>query len=36
MANLDKASRELFRRQPDECFSSIPTLWQHCYRQKER
>lgn len=36
MANLDKASRELFRRQPDECFPSIPSLWQHCYRQKER
>ena len=34
MANLDKASRQLFQRQPDECFPSIPSLWQHCFRQK--
>ena len=35
MSNLTKASRELFKRQPDECFPSLTALWEHCQRQKE-
>ncbi len=35
MQNLTKASRELFKRQPDECFESLTALWEHCQRQKE-
>jgi hypothetical protein len=36
MANLDKAHRELFRREPDECFESFETLYRHCRGQHER
>jgi hypothetical protein len=36
MANLKMASRELFRRQPDDSFPSIPSLSEHCHRQKQR
>ena len=35
MQNLTKASGELFRRQPDECFESLTALSEHCRRQKE-
>ena len=35
MSNLTDASRELFKRQPDECFPSLTALWEHCQRQKE-
>ena len=35
MSNLTKASRELFKRQPDECFPSLTALSEHCQRQKE-
>ena len=36
MSNLTNAHRELFRRQPDECFSSLSALWQRCHEQKEQ
>ena len=36
MANLKMASRELFRRQPDESFQDLRSLWEHCHRQKEQ
>ena len=36
MSNLTNAHRELFRRQPDECFGSLPALWQRCHEQKEQ
>jgi hypothetical protein len=36
MANLTRASTELFRRSPDERLPSLQALWQHCYDQKER
>ena len=35
MHNLNKASRELFRRSPDECFASLTALWEHCHKRKE-
>ena len=35
MATLTKAHQELFKRGPDECFSSIDELHQHCFRQRE-
>lgn len=35
MANLDSASQELFRRTDDECFDSLPELWQHCHQDRE-
>lgn len=35
MSNLTTASRELFKRQPDECYPSLTALWEHCQRQKE-
>ena len=35
MQNLTKASQELFKRQPDECFESLTALREHCQRQKE-
>ncbi|MCA9200904.1 MAG: hypothetical protein KDA87_25370, partial [Planctomycetales bacterium] len=34
MSQLHQAHQELFRREADECFSSINQLWQHCYDQK--
>lgn len=33
--NLMRANSELFRRSPDERFSSFDDLWQHCYNQRE-
>jgi len=33
--NLTRASRELFRRKPDECFSSLGVLLQHTRWQKQ-
>ena len=35
MNNLKKASHEMFRRSPDECFTSLTALWEHCYSRKE-
>ncbi len=35
VTNLTRASRELFNREPDERFTSIQTLWDHCRAQKE-
>lgn len=35
MPNLTKASKELFKRTPDETFPSLPALLTHCVRQKE-
>ena len=35
MANLTKASRELFRRTPDETFPSLDALVGHCRQQRE-
>ena len=34
MENLTRASHELFRRKPDETFSSLETLVTHCQQQK--
>lgn len=34
MSNLVHAHNELFRRSPDECFSSLPDLVQYCRTQK--
>lgn len=36
MQNLTRASQELFRRRPDECFESLSALADHCRRQQER
>ena len=36
MQNLTAASRELFRRSPDECFESLDLLYQRCQADKER
>jgi hypothetical protein len=36
MTNLTRASAELFRRTPDECFESLETLGTHCQAQKEQ
>ena len=35
MVNLTRASRELFARSPDERFSSLQELMQHCHREQE-
>jgi len=35
MATLTKASQELFRRGPDECFDSFDALRRHCRTQRE-
>ena len=35
MVNLMRASQELFRRTPDECYPSLSVLAQHCQWQKE-
>jgi hypothetical protein len=35
MANLTRASKELYRREPDECFPSLEALSAYCQRQKE-
>ena len=34
--NLTRASHELFRRTPDECFPSLSVLSQHCQWQREQ
>jgi hypothetical protein len=34
--NLTEASRELFRRSPDERFASLDDLWRHCHDFKDR
>src|SRR5438552_2172333 len=36
MPNLIQASQELFRRSPDERFSSLQALWDYCNGKKER
>ena len=36
MSNLTRAHFELFRRSPDESFSSLRDLGEHCRRQKEQ
>lgn len=36
MQNLTRASQELFRRRPDECFESLSALADYCRRQQER
>lgn len=36
MSSLIKAHQELFRRKPDERFSSIEELYRHCQEEKER
>lgn len=36
MQNLTRASEELFRRGPDECFATFDALWQHCQEAKAR
>ena len=33
--NLTRAHHELYRRTPDEAFDSLPSLLQHCQRQRE-
>ena len=35
MANLTRASQELFRRAPDEVFGSLQQLRDHCQQEKE-
>lgn len=35
MANLMRANRELFSREPDECFESLSDLREHCFLQQE-
>ncbi len=35
MRNLTRASKELFRRTPDECFPSLGVLADHCRWQKQ-
>jgi hypothetical protein len=34
MATLTRANQELFRRTPDECFSSFDSLYTHCHRAR--
>ncbi len=36
MHNLARASEELLRRGPDECFATFDALWQHCPEAKSR
>ncbi len=36
MQNLTRASRELFRRTPDETFPSLSALVSHCRDQREQ
>ena len=35
MTHLTKAHEQLFRRAPDERFSSLSKLWEHCHREKQ-
>lgn len=34
--NLTQASKELFRRTPDERFESLTSLWEYCHHRRER
>ncbi len=34
MVNLTRANRELFRRTPDETFSSLKELHDHCRQER--
>lgn len=36
MQNLMRASNELFRRSPDECFESLVSLYEHCQQRRDR
>jgi len=36
LRNLTRASQQLFRRMPDECYPSLSVLVQHCRWQKEQ
>jgi len=36
MSNLTRASRELFRRTPDETYSSLEALLNRCHQQREK
>ena len=36
MPNLTRASQELFRRRPDECFPSLAALAEHCRKQQDQ
>jgi hypothetical protein len=36
MQNLTHAHNELFHRTPDECFSSLESLYEHCYGRLRR
>lgn len=36
MQTLTEASRELFRRTPDETFDSLQALWDHCQQDREQ
>jgi len=35
MTDLTRASKELFRRNPDERFETLRSLWEHCHQQRE-
>lgn len=35
MPVLTRASNELFKRKPDECFPNMADLFRHCHQQKE-
>lgn len=35
MATLTKAHKELFKREPDECFDSFNDLYDHCSKQRD-
>ena len=35
MVQLTRASQELYRRSPDECFATVADLWQHCRQERE-
>ncbi|MBI1827243.1 MAG: DUF932 domain-containing protein [Planctomycetes bacterium] len=35
MQTLTRASKELFRRGPDQCFPSLQALWEHTNKRKE-
>lgn len=35
MATLQRASQELFRRRPDECFPTLEAIREHCRRERQ-
>ena len=35
MVQLTRASHELYRRSPDECFATVAELWQHTRQERE-